>query len=108
MFQQTYVTARGHAAQLATVADATVRATMARWKGRPSDLLDPDICAMFAAKQLGELTREFADFPLVAGAYHQGAAKIRAVVAAGGTVPDDLPPLGKIYVTRAIAAVGTA
>lgn len=107
MFQQTLSTAKGHALALATSQDARVQATLAKWNGARS-LLDPDLCGMFAAKQLGELSRAFpGNFAAITGAYHQGAGKIRSVLAQGGSLPDDLPPKGRVYVTRALAARGS-
>lgn len=104
MWQQTLNTARGHARDLASYPDPDVQSTLRKWRGIGSDLFDPDLCGLFAARQLGQLTREFGDLALVTGAYHQGAGKIRQVLAAGGTVPADLPPHGKTYVTRALDA----
>lgn len=104
MWQQTLATARGHATDLASSTNPLIVQTLAKWTGERSCLSDPDLCGMFAAKQLGELSRMFGgDLAAVAGAYHQGAGKIRAVLAAGGKLPDALPPLGKAYVTKALA-----
>lgn len=103
MWQQTANTAAGHARALASSADPDVQATLRKWTGVGTDLYDPDLCGMFAARQLGAATAEFGDdIARVAGAYHQGTGKIRSVLAAGQKLPDDLPPHGKTYVTRAL------
>jgi hypothetical protein len=104
MFQQTRNTAAGHARALASSPDPDVQATLRKWTGRGPDLFDPDLCGMFAARQLGQAQAEFGDnLALVAGAYHQGAGKIRTMLAAGRAIPAELPPHGKTYVTRALA-----
>ena len=109
MWQQTRNTAAGHAAALASSVDPDVQATLRKWTGVGPDLFDPDLCGMFAARQLGQLTAEFGDdIARVAGGYHQGAGKIRAMIAAGSDIPADLPPHGKTYVTRALAVAGGA
>jgi hypothetical protein len=103
MWQQTLNTARGHARELAGYPDPDVQTTLRKWRGIGSDLYDPDLCGMFAARQLGQLTAEFGDdIALVAGGYHQGAGKIRSMLAAGRAIPAELPPHGKTYVTRAL------
>lgn len=108
MWQQTLKTAKGHAAQLASHPSADVQATLRKWTGDGRCLIDADLCGLFAAKHLGELTAMFkGDLAAVAGAYHQGAGKVRQVLAQGGTLPASLPPKGKYYVTRALAAKGT-
>src|SRR5215831_14013703 len=105
MFQQTWLTAQGHAKALKTDTRPEVQATLRKWSGEPTALLDADLNCMFAARQLGLLTKHFGDdLKLVAGAYHQGQGKIDQVLAEGKNVPDDLPPKGKIYVSRALAA----
>jgi len=109
MWQQTRNTAAGHAAALASSADPDVQATLRKWTGVGPDLFDTDLCGMFAARQLGQLTAEFGDdIARVAGGYHQGAGKIRSMIAAGEAIPADLPPHGKTYVTRALAVAGGA
>jgi hypothetical protein len=103
MWQQTANTAAGHARALASSPDADVQATLRKWTGIGTDLFDPDLCGMFAARQLGQATAEFGDdIAKVAGAYHQGSGKIRAMIAAAKAIPDELPPHGKTYVTRAL------
>jgi hypothetical protein len=103
MWQQTANTAAGHARALASSPDADVQATLRKWTGIGTDLYDPDLCGMFAARQLGQATAEFGDdIAKVAGAYHQGTGKIRKMVAAAQAIPAELPPHGKTYVTRAL------
>jgi hypothetical protein len=103
MWQQTRNTAAGHARALASSPDPDVQQTLKKWTGLGVDLFDADLCGMFAARQLGQATQEFGDdVAKVAGAYHQGAGKIRAMVAAGRAIPAELPPHGKTYVTRAL------
>lgn len=104
MWQQTLNTASGHARALASSPDPDVQATLRKWTGVGVDLFDADLCGMFAARQLGQATAEFGDdIAKVAGAYHQGAGKIRAMIAAGKAIPAELPPHGKTYVTRALS-----
>lgn len=108
--QMTFTTAKGHAAALAKSTNKDVLATLARaWKGTPTSLLDPDLNVMFACRQLGNATKEFGDdIKLVAGAYHQGAGKIRSMIKAGKSIPAELPPFGKIYVASALKWYPTA
>lgn len=100
--QQTLETAKGHATALKNHSNSLVRATLARWDGTGPGLLNPDINVMFGAYQLGKLTKEFKEFGLVAAAYHQGAAKVRSMLAAKKPIPAELPPFGKQYVTKAL------
>ena len=103
MWQQTKNTAVGNVAALASSRDPDVQTTLRKWTGYGPDLFDPDLCGLLAAYQLGRLTREFGDdIAKVAGAYHQGASKIRSMIAAGRAIPAELPPHGKTYVTRAL------
>jgi hypothetical protein len=103
VWQQTVNTAAGHARALASSPDPDVQTTLRKWTGRGPDLFDLDLCGMFAARQLGQATAEFGDdVAKVAGAYHQGAGKIRSMIAAGRAIPAELPPHGKTYVTRAL------
>lgn len=103
MWQQTANTAAGHARALASSPDPDVQATLRKWTGIGTDLFDADLCGLFAARQLGQATAEFGDdIARVAGAYHQGAGKIRQMIAASRAIPDELPPHGKTYVTRAL------
>lgn len=108
MWQQTLVTAIGNARALASSRDPDVQATLRKWTGYGPDLYDADLCGLFAAYQLGRATQEFGDdLASVAGAYHQGAGKIRDMIRAGrAIVPENFPPNGKIYVTRALQAAG--
>jgi hypothetical protein len=108
MWQQTKATAIGHAAALANSSNPTIAATMQSWDGSLQCLTNPDLCGMFAAKQLAELGRMFpGNFAAIIGGYHQGAGKIRVVLASGGTLPDSLPPKGKAYVQKALAVRST-
>lgn len=103
MWQQTLATAVGHGAALRSSPDPDVQATLRKWSGQGSDLYDPDLCGMFAARQLGQATAEFGDdIGRVAGAYHQGSGKIRDMIRRGQAIPAELPPHGKTYVTRAL------
>jgi len=103
MFQQMRNTAAGHARALASSPNPDVQATLRKWTGQGPDLFDADLCGMFAARQLGQAHAQFGDdIAKVAGAYHQGAGKIRSMVAAGRAIPAELPPHGKTYVTRAL------
>lgn len=103
MFQQMRNTAAGHARALASSPDPDVQATLRKWQGRGPDLFDADLCGMFAARQLGQATAEFGDdIAKVSGAYHQGAGKIRSMIAGGKAIPAQLPPHGLTYVTRAL------
>lgn len=100
----TLTTAKGIAQRLATHPNASVRATLARWDGTGPGLLDADINVMMGAHELGRLTKEFREFKLVAGAYHQGAGKIRQMLRDKKAIPAELPPFGKLYVSRALEA----
>jgi hypothetical protein len=103
MFQQMRNVAAGHARALASSPDPDVQTTLRKWTGNGRDLFDSDLCGMFAARQLGQATKEFGDdVAKVAGAYHQGSGKIRSMLAAGKAIPAELPPHGKTYVTRAL------
>jgi Transglycosylase SLT domain len=103
MFQQMRNVAAGHARALASSPDPDVQTTLRKWTGAGPDLFDPDLCGLFAARQLGQATAEFGDdIARVAGAYHQGAGKIRSMIAQGRPIPAELPPHGKTYVTRAL------
>jgi soluble lytic murein transglycosylase-like protein len=103
MWQQTFATAKGHAAALKSSDDAEVQATLRKWTGRPAALFDPELNAMFAAKQLGTLSRRYGgNFNQIVGAYHQGAGKIDQMIRDKKKIPEELPPHGKVYVSRAL------
>jgi len=102
LMQQTLDTAKGHAKALASHSNALVKETLKKWDGTGPGLLNPDVNVMFGAYQLGKLTSEFKEFGLVAGAYHQGAAKIRSMLKERKSIPAELPPFGKQYVTEAL------
>lgn len=105
LMQQTLTTARGNVAALRSHASPDVRATVATFDGTGTSLLDPNLNVCLGAYQLGELGKKFGgNFAHVAAGYHQGAGKVSSVLAAGGTIPESLPPKGKTYVTRALAA----
>lgn len=105
MFQQTWATAKGHAAALMDSSDSDVVATMKKWTGsNPFCLFDPDLNAMFACRQLGTLSKRYkGNFEQTIGAYHQGAGKIDQMLKDGKAIPAELPPKGKEYVEKAIA-----
>lgn len=105
-WQMTRRTGSGMAKLAARHKDPAVRAVAARWKGDGRALLtDLELAAMLTAAFLGDLARQFGhDFKLVAAAYHQGAGKIRQMLRDKLPIPERLPPNGKLYVTRAIAA----
>ncbi len=70
----------------------------------PDNLLDPDLNLILAAWQLGQLTKEFGDFPTVAAAYHQGAGAVRARLAGGEPAVGKKQPKGVAYVVMAMNA----
>lgn len=76
-----------------------------KWRGRPQDLLDPDLNVIISAWQLSRLRKEFGDdFATVAAAYHQGAGAVRERLEEGKPpVSPRLQPKGYQYVTKALA-----
>lgn len=103
LVQQTLDTAKGHARNLASHWSPDVQQTLARFDGTGKSLLDPDLNMMFAAYHVGGLVDEFGeDLRLIAGAYHQGAGKIRQMLRDRKSIPEELPPNGKKYVTAAL------
>lgn len=100
----TLTTAEGIADRLASHSSPEIRRIAQGWDRRGEGLLDPTRAVVFAASYLGALWREFGNFRDVAAAYHQGAGKVREVLSRGGVIPDDLPPIGREYVARALAA----
>ena len=107
--QMTKSTADDWAKILSGHSNAQVRERAARWKGDGQLLIDDlDFAVMMSAAMLGKLTKQFGDFKLVAGAYHQGAGKIAQMVRDKLRVPQDLPPKGKAYVTAALKTQGKA
>ena len=105
--QVTLNTALDNAPRLAKLGNQAVAATLSAWDHTGPGLLVPDVGVLFGSYQLGKLTGEFHDFPLVAAGYHQGAQKVRDMVKAGRAIPDELPPKGKAYVTKAVANYGS-
>lgn len=74
----------------------------AKWDGAGASLLDADLNAMLGAFYLSGLWRSFkGDFVATVAAYQQGPATVRALIARGATLPDDLPPKGRQYVQLA-------
>lgn len=75
-----------------------------KWRGRPQDLLDPDLSVILASWQLGRLRKEFGDdFATVAAAYHQGAGAVRKRIEEGRPpVNPRQQPKGYQYVQRAL------
>lgn len=100
----THSTAKSIAAVLRKSTNPLVKQTLAKWDGSGRGLLNPDVNVMLGAYYLGKLTREFKDFKLVAAAYHQGPGRVRKMLAEQKQIPAELPPFGKIYVTRALTA----
>ena len=81
-----------------------IRATARKWKGKPENLLDPDLNLMLTAWQLGKLHAAFGDFPTVAAAYHQGAGAVHHRLATGKPAVSKAQPQGLAYVAMAKAA----
>lgn len=103
--QMTKVTADDWAGRLARDKNPEVRAAAARWRGRGVALTkDLDLAVLLSTAFLGRLVREFKTFTNVAAAYHQGAGRIRKMLAARQAIPAELPPKGKLYVSMALAA----
>lgn len=73
-----------------------------RWDGTGPSLLDPGLNTMVASWYLANLWHEFGDYPQALAAYHQGPDKVRSMLAAGKTIPDQLPPKGRAYVRDAL------
>lgn len=73
----------------------------------PNDLrslLDPDLNVMLGTYYLSLMRKEFgSSFRLVAAAYHQGAGKVKYMIARGQAIPEMLPPYGQEYVAKAEA-----
>lgn len=88
---------------------ALVKKTLAKWRGRPSDLLDPDLNMMLASWQLGRLRRIFGDdLAAVAAAYHQGETAVQKRLDQGKPPVDPrLQPKGYEYVNRALNTEAT-
>jgi soluble lytic murein transglycosylase-like protein len=109
LMQQALATAKGNVVALKKSSNPDVQAAIARFDGTGTSLYDPDLNVCLGAYQLGHLWGEFGNFLEVAGAYHQGAGKIRAMKAKGlainaATLLASGAPNGSAYVTRALAA----
>lgn len=93
----------GKIAQSRTGKLPSVRATMAKWTGVASDLLDPDLNMMLAAWQIGQLRKRFGKFEYVIAAYHQGDNAVRRRIEQKQPVVSPTEqPKGYEYVQRAI------
>lgn len=79
-----------------------VRATMSKWRGRPRNLLDPDLNMMLAAWQIGRLSRVFeGDFQNAIAAYHQGESAVKSRIEKGlDPVSPNMQPKGYAYVAE--------
>lgn len=81
-----------------------LRPVLARWRGQPENLLDPDLGMVLMAWQLGRLHRIFGDFATVAAAYHQGENAVKRRVDAGQPPVSAQQPKGLAYVAEAQGA----
>lgn len=82
-----------------------IKVTAKRWRGDPSNLLDPDLNLMITAWQLGQLHKAFGgDFATVAAAYHQGQHAVQSRLAKGLPAVSKSQPKGMQYVAMAEAA----
>lgn len=108
LVQQTLDTAIDNAPRIAREygSNSEVSATLRKWNGDGTSLLDPDVNMMFAAFQVGRLAAEFGtELATLAAGYHQGAGKLRQLQKEGKPiVAANLPPNGNKYVTSALAA----
>lgn len=77
---------------------------LAKWRGNPKNLLDPDLGGLLMAWQLGRLHRVFGDFPTVAAAYHQGEFAVKNRLSAGRPAVSQRQPQGLEYVNKAEVA----
>jgi len=78
-----------------------IRKVTRRFDGTGKSLLDPELSMVLGAWQLGELTRAFGSFDLVAAAYHQGKHAIEKRLAEGKPAVSPKQPLGLAYVVKA-------
>lgn len=83
-----------------------VKQTLARWKGKPSDLQDLTLNTLLGAWQLARLRRVFGDnFPIIMAAYHQGETAVKNRLSAGLVPVDPIKqPAGADYVDKALEA----
>jgi soluble lytic murein transglycosylase-like protein len=79
-----------------------LQTALAKWRPDPRCLLDADLCVCLGAAYLAKLAREFTELPAVAAAYHQGPGRVRRHLREGKVIPGDLPPLGRVYVSRLV------
>jgi hypothetical protein len=78
---------------------------IARWKGSPQDLLDPELNMVLTAWQIGRLHRVFdGDFETVVAAYHQGEPAIKLRLQAGKPAIGKRQPRGMLYVSVVLSA----
>lgn len=70
-------------------------------------LLEPNLNVCLGASYLHRLASRWPRFELVAAAYHQGPGGVARLLSVHPPkkIPDDLPPLGREYVTRALHAL---
>jgi soluble lytic murein transglycosylase-like protein len=68
----------------------------------PACMTNPVLGSLLGVVYLDHLAERFGPgLERLATAYHNGAGFLRDFMAAGGHLPDDLPPRGKLYVLRA-------
>lgn len=102
LMQTTLDTCKSHVASLKSHPSSEVQRVLRLWDGTGESVArNPELSVMFGAYQLGKLTKEFKTLPLVAAGYHQGAGKVRTMLAANQPIPAELPPKGKEYVAMA-------
>lgn len=77
--------------------------TLRLWEpGHPQCLTNPALGSLLGIAYLDQLAERFGpELERLAAAYHNGPGFLRAFLAAGKKLPDDLPPKGKAYVLKA-------
>jgi len=85
------MTAVWHIENLKRLGNERIKKTIARlWRGRPSDLLNPDLNVMVAAAHMKFLQGIFGeDHDLVAAAYDAGHARILKLMKEGKPLPEE-------------------
>jgi soluble lytic murein transglycosylase-like protein len=83
---------------------SSIKKVTKRFDGTGKSLLDPELSMVLGAWQLGQLTRAFGDFNLVAAAYHQGKHAVEKRLAEGKPAVSKKQPKGLAYVAMANAA----
>lgn len=84
LMQVTWDTVGDDLPVLQKLKDKTVTAALKRWKGLPSDLLDPDTNTMFGTYRLARLMKEFGNNrAAVFAAYNRGAGGTRKLIDKG-------------------------